>query len=291
MSDPFSTKFPTPFTLIPAQHTGQANQVHVGNWRGTLVAIKTPRHKAGEVNPFYVGVDALFGARLTNGYHYMNMHRLLSTHSTLPTPELLTMTPYRSDRLQPTHRYTEGIAAKHYEQLSSEGAFQYGQHLARLHALRVLSPGCFGLLQPSISFHARAAKTIAMLLREFPQDTAVQTAAETAIRQLTSLPSPVHYAPIMLDLDPTQYFIHNGRFTHLIDTDFFVFGPPELELAALEIIFPETLVTAFLAGYHTVSDIPSLRIYRTAYRTLNRLLCVQGHQPFERWHDHPHWFP
>lgn len=95
----------------------------------------------------------------------------------------------------------------------------------------------------------------------------------------------------MLDQDPTQYFLRNGQFTHLIDLDFYVYGPPEQELVALEAQWPERLAGAFVDGYRAIRDFPTLKRVRHTYRVLNRLLCLQGRLPYTTWHDRPVLFP
>ncbi|GMA63613.1 hypothetical protein NZD89_27500 [Alicyclobacillus fastidiosus] len=279
------------FVEMPVQHPGQANLVKIGLWNGRRVAMKTARRQDGSLNEFYVGISSLFNASLQVPYHYLNMYRILSVHSTLPVPHLYSTFPLEATRYQPTHAYVEGRAAVSFAELTQVGAELYGKHLARLHSVKVSGAGCTGALVTPTQFHKRLCRTIDLLSRIAAIDDETRRIAHDVLLTRDTWPMATYFAPIMLDLDPTQYFAEDGRLTHLIDIDFVVFGPPELELVALESIFPHHLSDDFIRGYRSVRDFPVLAPVRQPYRLLNRLLCVQGRQPAHMWNERETLFP
>ncbi|WP_206916933.1 hypothetical protein [Alicyclobacillus suci] len=285
---------PENFVELSQQHPGQANVVRVGWWRGHRVAIRTARQQDGSLNEFYIGVRALFGLHLQVPYHYRNMYAALRVHSQLDIPKLYSLFPYRPTAYQPTHAFVDGRAATTFDELSISGAKAYGRHLAAIHCVRVSSAGMVGTPISPTRFHQRLANTIESFARNqtFEMDDKTRQIAFDTAQALAELPPlATAFAPIMLDQDPTQYFIREGHFTHLIDLDFYVYGPPEQELIALEAQWPEQLAGAFVDGYRAIRAFPTLKRVRPHYRILNRLLCLQGRLPYATWHDRPTLFP
>ncbi|MFB5190961.1 hypothetical protein [Alicyclobacillus fastidiosus] len=286
-----STEFEGNLVEIPIQHPGQANLVKVGLWRGQPVAIKTARPQDGALNEFYTGIADLFGASIQMPYHYVNMYRVLSVHSTLLVPHLYTIFPLDAGKYQPTHTYVEGRAALSFAELTHDGVEQFGKHMAALHAAKVNGAGCFGALVGPEAFRHQMYRSIDKLSQIPTCDDETRQYAQEVLQEWDTFPTATHFAPIMLDLDPTQYFIARGKFTHLIDIDFVVFGPPELELIALESMLPRHLADDFVRGYQRVRNFPPLAQVRPTYRLLNRLLCVQGRQPASEWTTREVLFP
>ncbi|WAH36922.1 protein kinase family protein [Alicyclobacillus dauci] len=281
----------TGFSMFPEQHPGQANFVFDGYLDRQHVVTRLPRRDHGAVAPFYDGVSSLFGSVYANAYHYRNVAQMLRVHSPLFVPELITCYPWNDGRFMPTHRYVEGRAASSYDELTESGSRAYGRFLATLHGgVSTTGFGCYGNVKGAGSWWPTVRTTIQHLLNRYDHDDATYTEARSVTECIQHLPEPARFAPIMLDLDPSQYFITNGHFCVLIDIDFYVFGPPELELIALESMYPGRLATSFRRGYESLRPFPDLSTVRRVYRLLNRLLRVRGDLPYREWHDAPALF-
>lgn len=275
------------YTIVQEQHPGQANRVHIGTWRNQTVAIRVPNRTHKSVNEFYDGVQTLFGVRYVHPYHYSNMYAILAQHSTFPVPQLITLHPFSHLPIAPTHAFVQGTPCTSFATLTNNGSYIYGRHLSTLHSVKTTTYGQIGATKPARSFHHHLAETIEHLIAHYPYDgNTIETAKKAAV-QARTLPSPDTFCPVMLDLDPSQYFFKDGRLTHLIDIDFFTYAPRTLELITLERLLPRHLTSAFIRGYQSIQPFPSLRSIREIYRTFNRLTCVQGEEPYPVWHDAP----
>ena len=103
------------------------------------------------------------------------------------------------------------------------------------------------------------------------------------------MPTPNHMSLIMPDLAPSQFLTNDGRITALIDTESYVRGPAELELAVVELWTenPE----AFRAGYLEVNDIfPRIGDCREAYRYFIYLLYNAPPKGLSKWLEAPEYF-
>lgn len=274
------------YQLVPEQHPGQANQIWIGPWTDmSSVAIRIPNAFHGDMAPYYDGVKQLFGYTYGTPFHYQAMYRLLRQHSELPIPELLSVTLPERTSFTPVHRFVNGQPAKLFSELSIPGAIAYGQHLGRRHSIQTTAYGSFGAFQTNMTFSEQAAMTIRHLLRAYPYDNETRTALYKAAAEFAQSSATLSFAPILIDLDPTQFFIDTGRFTCWIDIDFVLFGPPEFELIALEPHLTHTLAVALRGGYERVRQFPHLTLVRSMYRGLQRALCLQGPQASEEWQN------
>lgn len=271
------------FSLVPNQHPGQANHIYLGEWNRTLAAIRIPNANHASVNEFYDGVQDMFQLNLYVPYHYYNMYQILKTYSSLTVPKLLSLHPLTPKNITPAHEYVDGTPCRSFAELSFSGARAFGRHLATLHCTSSTYYGRIGHTHPASSFHQTMRQAMSRLLGLYSYDAPTVDAANVAIDTLSRTPKPTTFAPIMLDLDPTQYFLHDGQLTHLIDLDFYVFAPPELELVSLEPLLPPHLHDAFATGYTSIRPLPQLKAIRQPYRAFNRLICVQGEQPYAKW--------
>lgn len=274
------------FQHVAPQHPGQANDIWIGYLSDqTHVAIRLPKRTHGTVEPFYDGIKHLFGYEYGMAYHYQNMYRLLRKHSLIPIPELLSIKlPHYGD-FAPMHHFVAGQPLQTFSALTPVGAHLYGQHLGHIHLLQTTTYGAFGTLQTRKPFHIHASDTIRHLISHYPYDAETKHALQKASQyQIKESPHQT-YAPILVDLDPTQFFSSSGQLTHLIDIDFVLFGPPEFELVALERHLTPPLAAAFERGYSRIRRFPHLAETRSLYRALQRALCLHGNEPVTAWRD------
>lgn len=95
------------------------------------------------------------------------------------------------------------------------------------------------------------------------------------------------FAPIMLDLDPTQFITDGTDLTGLVDLEVYAYGPPAFELCMLEYLLDAAQAADFRIGYERVRPLPDLQDVRPLYRYLGLLLAVQGRVPYEQWMNIP----
>ena len=98
-----------------------------------------------------------------------------------------------------------------------------------------------------------------------------------------ALPAPTNAAPVMLDVDATQFLTDGTRLTALVDTDAYAVAPPALDLIGYEYELDAPAAAAFAAGYRTIAPLPDLTAVRPVYRYLSRLLETQGAVPLDEW--------
>lgn len=103
------------------------------------------------------------------------------------------------------------------------------------------------------------------------EDKSVARALEAAART----PAPTGFALIMADISANQFLFAPGLegIAAVVDLDAYVAGPPEWELAVVEMCLPdEDCAAAFAQGYREIRPLPALAPCRTLYR-LAMYLC------------------
>lgn len=262
-------------------------------WRVTTpsreVVVRAPRASTGDPgNPFWAGARLLFGLEPRDLTPIGPLHEHLRHDLSIPAPRVLSsgMTdgqPWLVTELLP------GEALPDLTATPDALVTQLGGWLSRLHGDRSAHWGDLAghRREPLAAFPAYLARTIKDLTRRFhPHDPAYQETQRDILARIATMPKPGHAAPIMLDIDPTQYLATGDRLTGLVDTDAIVLGPPELELVALEPLLDARTAVAFAAGY---GQMPDLGPVRPIYRYLTLLMEVQGDPPLAEWMAAPHW--
>lgn len=262
-------------------------------WRVTTptrdVVVHAPRSGMGDLgNPFWAGAQMLFGHDPRDLRPIGPLHDHLRDDLGLPAPRVLGSgvsdgRPWLVTELLPGHAL--GNLMETPDALLS----QLGSWLERLHND---ASSAWGNLtgsrrEPLTTFPRWLAKTIDALTGRFHKgDPAFIAQARELVADIGAMPVPTRAAPIMLDIDPTQFLSADDELTGLIDTDAVVLGPPELELVALEQLLDECSAAAFRAGY---GPLPVLAAVRPFYRFLCLLMEVQGDVPLAEWMRGPHW--
>lgn len=262
-------------------------------WRVTTptreMVVRVPRSGMGDLaNPFWAGARLLFDLDPRDLSPIAPLHDHLRDDLGLPAPRVLASgvagdQPWLATELLP------GRALPDLTATSDAVLTQLGGWLARLHhdTSRQWGNLTGTSRQPLAAFPPRLARTIDTLTRRFHgNDPAHVAMARELVTGIGALPAPSRAAPIMLDIDPTQFLVDGEQLSGLIDTDAVVLGPPELELIALEPLLDRRGAAAFRAGY---GPMPELGAVRPFYRFLCMLMEVQGDVPLAAWMECPCW--
>lgn len=270
---------------LPIQHPGQANRIYRGMWRNQSVACRIPRPHDPASQPFYDGVNRLFGPSLQSPENYRLTHEWLSRHAPLRVPKLLDIAE-TADGMAILHEWIAGTASIQFADLSPDGATQFGVYLATLHQASPEGFGSWHERRPASTFWETAVRTISALSDLYMYDAKTLQALRQAAPPEGAASIP-QMGVTMVDLHPSQFFIERGRFTHVIDLDFFVLAPPEMELVALERMVNARTAEAIRAGYETIRPFPHLEKVRPFYRALNRALWIHGDEDVTTWRNAP----
>ncbi|WP_245630094.1 aminoglycoside phosphotransferase family protein [Alicyclobacillus acidiphilus] len=272
---------------LPKQHPGQANRIFRGKRNEVPIALRVPRDRDPDAAPFYDGVGRLFGLSILSPAHYRQTHQWLTKFSPISAPRLIDIG--QSDAgMAILHEWIDGTPAADFGQLSEVGAARFGSYLANLHRAPVMGYGSWRDARPANDFWDAAVKTMRYLAETYTYkyDDATRQVLATMDRSRTAIQRP-EMGLIMLDIHPSQFFVDRGAFTRVIDTEFIVLGPPEMELVALERMIDTRTAQAIRAGYEAVRPFPNLAPVRDFYRALNRALWIHGDEPADVWRNAP----
>lgn len=282
--------------LIPPHHPGQSNYIWEINTKNERLVVKSPRYLTPPDEDFSQGVLRLFEATGKYFNRADAIHRDLHEHGAIPVPHIKAVKQYRG-RPFLVVQWMPGTSLSSFNLLSDDQLQRLGTHIARLHQHRHSHFGPFRSIhqtragQPLDQFWVRLWSTMDFLLnRYYSSDphahhwvAQVQTSVVVAPELLTT-------APIMLDMDPSQFLVHSDTITALVDTEFYVWGPPELELVGLELLLNRPKAQVFRQGYEAVAPLPPLESYRNIFRLSLRLLSFQGAADWNTWMTLPaHW--
>ncbi|HEY8600998.1 MAG TPA: hypothetical protein VIL85_21365, partial [Thermomicrobiales bacterium] len=170
---------------------------------------------------------------------------------------------------------------------------ELGAAIAQIHSVSFPWYGTFdgALRHPLDDFHRNLAATMRVLVKGFVGAEAPLAAPlEGFCAAALALPAPTSAAPVMIDVDATQFLTDGERITALIDTDAYAIAPPALDLIGYEYELDAPAAAAFVAGYRTIAPLPDLTAVRPVYRYLYRLLGTQGAVPLDEWMAWPRVF-
>lgn len=116
------------------------------------------------------------------------------------------------------------------------------------------------------------------------------TVLQSFTNELSRLPVPTHFCPILVDMDPSQFLSENGMISAIVDTEAHVVAPREFDFIGLEYVLDKESAISIINGYTTILDIPELSKCRKVYRYLYRLLGVHGSVDLDSWFAQPELF-
>ncbi len=281
--------------LIPAHHPGQASYVWDVKTGDREAIVRTNRFDTPPDEDFWQGSLRLFEANTTQVDRLVGINGWLLSQGTLPVPRIW------SSRHAFGHTFLvveklKGAVLENFDQLTVRALMNFGRHLATLHQHRF---PCFGSPAawkdsrrgtPLSQFGPRLGATLRFLHgRYHVRDAVASTYLQQALSDLHAWPH-LCAAPMLLDMDASQFLHQNGEISGLIDTELYVAGPPEMELTGLEFLLSPHAAAWVRRGYEEVSPMPSLTRVRRVFRILLRMLSFQGPVPWDEWMDAPHRF-
>jgi aminoglycoside phosphotransferase (APT) family kinase protein len=287
--------FPAPIleaTFIDPGHSANSTDVWRVRTAQETAALRISNFTAWN-GPFWDGIRWVFGWQPVNERRLIRRNHFLQDKGQLPTPQLL-----RAGQVDGLGYYVmewlPGRRCESFSELSPQGLRAYGAHLARLHACTSNRYGMVGgtragpvqafpihlrrMLERLVETHCRGNIEVAGRLREMQQ--------RASHLQVNSC------VPILPDLGASQYLrSEEGELCALVDTDAYVYGPPELDFIILEYEITQAQLDPIVEGYRTISALPRLRDVRPLYRYLYRLMEVEGRIPLKTWMQQPELFP
>ena len=253
-----------------------------------------------DLNCFWLGLQTLFGARPAQEVvDQPRLSRALRRWGKLPVPAVIAAQGEFEGRRpivvldeMPGESVAWGSDTQH-RFLSSQGFMhQLGEHLANLHNHRIAHFGNHARTHRSslIEFPDRVAHTMAALVDHgWADDDEVVKALPTFQAAARSMPAPQAASLIMCDIGPSQYLIEGDRISALIDLEGYVIGPPELELAAVELWGEPS--APFVEGYRAhANGRMDLSACREAYRYFLYVLYQAPSDGLGEWLGRPSWF-
>jgi fructosamine-3-kinase len=243
--------------------------------------------------PFWDGIRWVFGWQPVNERRLIRRNRFLQDKGQLPTPQVL-----RAGQVDGLGYYVmewlPGRRCESFAELSPQGLRAYGAHLARLHACTSNHYGMVGGTRagPVQAFPIHLQRTLERLVETHYRGD-IEIAGRLKEMQLRANHVQVtSCAPILPDLGPSQYLRSEaGELCALVDTDAYVYGPPEMDFIILEYEITPAQLGPIVEGYRTVSALPRLREVRLLYRYFYRLMEVEGRVPLKTWMQQPELFP
>lgn len=257
-----------------------------------------------ELNDFWWGCRHLFGIEPWRTFDLEVIHRTLSQAHTLSHGHMLSQAVgFRipqvlrkgviGGREYVVVECVDGKPLQSFTDLSEEALVEFGKRLAAIHALAFDFCGHMTrrVAYPLGAFHEHVAGTMRGEVRRFyTDDPDIVAALDVMCNAVLALPVPEVAAPVLVDMDPTQFMVHDGYVSALVDAEAYGVGPRELDFVALEYCLDQASATLIAQGYSKVLPLPDLSRVRTPYRYLYRLFSIQGSVPLDEWLDHPHFF-
>lgn len=275
--------------LLPAHHPGQASYIWRIETSVSFQIVRTNRFLTPPDEDFWQGSLHLFGALTTDLTRLAAINRWLQPRVPWTVPQVHALVPFHG-RIFAVLDWVSGDLVPSFDHLTPEALRVFGAALARLHQCHFPVFGPLALQDdlsrgiPAAQFSERFRSTQQFLQERFYPDEPLAQADHDFVFE-----GPM--APMMLDMDPSQFLTSNSSIRALVDTELYVIGPPQLELVGLEYLLSAESARAFAEGYATIAPLPPLRPVRHAFRRLLRALSFQGPVPWETWMAWPTRFP
>lgn len=282
----------TPFTAAYADHTNDVWRVRTATEDVVVRAPRRPDEWDHAASAFWRGCRDLFGLDPTRPERLLAVNDLLARRCPLPVPRALRAGRVAGRPCVVVERLP-GARVDDLRALPPATLRALGGAVATLHRER---RPWFGPLdaargQPLADFHPALAATMRLLIAGFyGPESPLAAPLERCCAAALALPAPTWAAPVMLDVDATQFLAEGGRLTGLIDTDAYAYGPPALDLLGYEYELDAPSAAAFADGYRAVAPLPALAAVRPVYRYFFRLLGTQGAVPLDEWLAWPDLF-
>lgn len=254
------------------------------------VIVRTSGVESLEEAPWTWGCNQIFGLDIRKVSNLIDINKRLKEHTNFLIPQVFKI----GDTEGKTFAVMEKMPGAPFvlREQSEEFIEQFGKCLAQLHQTRF---DYCGNIEKSFSwgmdeFHERMVHVMqAVVGRYFVSNTLIRDALKRIVDQALAMPTPDHGTFILLDMSERQ-FISDGDDIACVDTEAFAIGPRELDLVAIEYCLDDYTVDAFIRGYNSVLELPTISGCRRVYRYLYRLLEINGPVDFVAWMSWPELF-
>lgn len=280
--------------LLPPTHPGQANYIWAVRTETADYIVRSPRSSAPRDEDFWQGALRVFDANVSDLNRIRPLNSWLTCHDGFRVPRVLDVKPCGRHWFA-IMEALPGSPPDRFGALSPTALTEVGRTLARLHQQRGARFGPPPVLwdckagQPLDQFWPRLHAAAQYILRRYYAGDEEALAWFQQIQSLwSSLPPPPFSAPILLDLDPSQFLTQDGEISGLVDTELYAVGPPELELVELELLLDPPSAVHMAAGYTEIAPLPDLNAARPIFRYWLRLTSFQGPVDWNDWMGRPH---
>ncbi|RKN71918.1 aminoglycoside phosphotransferase [Paenibacillus ginsengarvi] len=277
--------------VLDPGYSGHASDVWLVKTPSREVVVRSSRMSGEPEGEFWLGCKLLFGIDPRRMEFMESSAKLLNGIATIPAPKTLAKRTI-GDKQYLVVEKMEGVPLRRFADLPDEALYTFGCWLAEVHSH---SFEVFGNLadapnEPKARFHERMLATMEHLVQSEHGDSPEMNETLAAVKaEMAHLREPETCAPVLVDMDPSQFLALGGRITSIVDTEAYVLAPPELDFIGLEYVLDARSARPVLAGYASVRNVPDLSVVRRPYRFLYRLLGVQGSVPLADWFAHPEW--
>jgi len=270
-------------------YSGHGSDVWLVRTAASELVVRSSRLREEPDHEFWWGLKALFGVDPRDMVHFESALELLGGIPDIPVPRVLARKRLDGREYLAVERM-RGAMLRSFIGQPDELLHDFGAWLAKVHALPFEGFGNLAgtHLEPKERFHPRLAETMRIMVeREHADDPAMREYLDIALHELSRLPAPEAFCPVMIDLEPTQFLEENGKIAALVDAEAYVAAPRELDFVGLEYVMDERAARPFAEGYSSVREMPDLSRCRMVYRFFYRLMGVQGSVDIRRWLAQP----
>ncbi|MEF3306396.1 phosphotransferase [Paenibacillus sp. GYB003] len=273
-------------------YSGHASSVWLVKTPTREAIVRSSRLKDEPDREFWGGCRWLFGIDPRRMIFMEHSAGLLNRISVIPAPRTLSKAIVQGKEYIVVEKM-EGRQLARFADLTADALYEFGRWLAKVHGHRYET---FGNLAGTRAihkneFHRHMLSTMERLVSNEHGDRPEMKDELARISALTAgLPHPDGCAPVLVDMDPSQFLASGGRITAIVDTEAYVIAPPELDFVGLEYVLDAAAAKPFAEGYASLRAIPDLSQVRAPYRFLYLLLGVHGSAELHEWNARPPLF-
>lgn len=278
--------------ILDPGYSEHASDVWLVKTATNEVIVRSSRLNCEPDHEFWWGCNFLFGIDPRYMIYFEHNAAFLKRISDIPVPEIIARKSVH-DKEYLIVQKMNGEMPKSFIGQSEDFLHQFGTWLAKVHLHRL---NYFGNLAKTKmdhkeNFHQKLSQAMTIIVdREHHHTSKIRLYLESILKELSELPSPEHFCPILIDLDPSQFLVEDGKISAIVDIEAYAVGPREFDFIGLEYVLDETASRSFINGYEEILQLPDLSHCRTVYRYLYRLLGVQGEVDLDTWLGQPALF-
>lgn len=279
-------------SILDPGYSGHASDVWFVKTSRNEVIVRSSRLKREPEYEFWWGLKFVFGVDPRYMIYFEHNLNMLDQIFDISAPTIIAKKNMNGKEYLIVQKMN-GQVPKSFTGLSEESLHQLGTWLAKVHLNRFDYYG--NLARTKIThkdnFHHELAQAMRIIVdREHEPTSKINLYLENALRELSALPSPEYFHPVLIDLGPDQFLVEDGKISAIVDVEGYVVGPREFDFVGLEYVLDEEASKAFIRGYTEILDLPDLSKCRRVYRYMYLLLGVQGSIDLDQWLGQPEIF-